>query len=41
MNASGLADPAKCRGAGASGGKPAQVISIFNEVGARMHTHTI
>lgn len=24
----------------AAGGRPAQVISIFNEVGARMHTHT-
>ncbi len=24
----------------AAGGKPAQVISIFNESGARMHTHT-
>jgi transcriptional regulator with XRE-family HTH domain len=24
----------------AAGGRPAQVISIFNEAGARMHTHT-
>lgn len=24
----------------ATGGRPAQVISIFNEAGARMHTHT-
>ncbi len=24
----------------AAGGRPAQVISIFNETGARMHTHT-
>ncbi|SJM61031.1 helix-turn-helix domain-containing protein [Gulosibacter sp. 10] len=24
----------------AAGGKPAQVISIFNDAGARMHTHT-